>query len=436
MSAIEVGQRLRQARKARKLELAEAAKATRIRSHYLRALEEGEFAELPSPAQVRGFLRTYAEFLELDAQALFDLLSPPPEAQGGEQAATEPAATGEQPGESRAPRVFAELGAQLRQRRESLELAPLEVEEQTHIPEHYVQRLEQGAFDSFPSPTQARGMLGNYADFLGLDGNALLLRYAEALQQRFQARQATKPPKPQPKPPRLVFRPPAWLASLFSRDVLFGGLAGLMLLIFVVWSIGRIAAARAGEQPEPTAPPLTGLLLATPAAPGGPLTPLPGTPGSINLLEDASPTPGLLGEATIEVGNEGAIQLRLIALQRTWLRVTVDGGVEFEGRSLPGEIYTFSATEQILLLTGNGAALRGFLNEQDLGILGIYGEVVNIVFTREGAATPTVSPTPTFDPGLLTATAGAALTPSATLTPTITPSPQPTETADAGGDSP
>lgn len=435
MSAKEVGQRLRQARLASNLELAEIAKATRIRSHYLRALEEGEFDVLPSPAQVRGFLRTYAEFLELDAQALFALLSPPLVAPVGKDAATTPAPAAEESSTVQTPEVFTELGMLMRQRRESLELTVPEVEANTRIPEHYVRRLEQGGFDSFPSPSQARGMLGNYADFLGLDSNALLLRYAEALQQRFEAKQAARPPKPKSEPAKLVFRPPLWLTTMFSRDILFGGLAGLFLIVFVVWSIGRIAAARAGEQAEPTAPPLTGLLLATPGGPGGSATAQPGTPGSINLLGAPSATPGLIGEATIQAG-EGAIQLRLVSLQRTWMRIVVDGAVQFQGRTLPGDAYSFAAAGQILLLTGNGAALRAFLNEQDLGFLGIYGEVVSLVFTRAGAATPTLSPTPTIDPAILTSTANAALTPSATLTPTPPPTAEPTATDDLGGDNP
>jgi cytoskeletal protein RodZ len=435
MSAKEVGQQLRQARLARNLELVEIAKATRIRSHYLRALEEGEFDILPSPAQVRGFLRTYAEFLELDAQALFALLSPTPAAPVGEDATPAPAPAAGESGTIPTPQIFSELGMQLRQRRESLELTLPEVEANTRIPEHYVQRLEQGVFDSFPSPSQARGMLGNYADFLGLDSNALLLRYAEALQRRFEAKQAARPPKPKSEPAKLVFRPPLWLTTMFSRDILFGGLAGLLLIVFVVWSIGRIAAARAGEQAEPTAPPLTGLLLATPGGPEGTTTVLPGTPGSINLLGAPTATPGLIGEATIQVG-EGAIQLRLVSLQRTWMRIVVDGEVQFEGRTLPGDTFSFVATGQILLLTGNGAALRAFLNEQDLGFLGIYGEVVSLVFTRAGAATPTLSPTPTVDSGILTSTANAVLTPSATLTPTPLPTAEPTATVDPGGDNP
>src|SRR3970282_42533 len=102
---------------------------------------------------------------------------------------------------------------------------------------------------------QARGMLGNYSDFLGLDSNAILLRYAEALQQRLQAKQAALPLKPQPQQPKLVFRLPPWLVPLVSRDILFGGLAGLILLFFVVWSIGRIGPARAAQSPAASAPP-------------------------------------------------------------------------------------------------------------------------------------------------------------------------------------
>jgi hypothetical protein len=154
------------------------------------------------------------------------------------------------------------------------------------------------------------------------------------------------------------------------------------------------------------------------------------------LLAQQSPTPGLLGESTIQVSSFGGVSLRLISLARTWMRVTVDGQVQFEGRTLPGETYMYNAAGQILLLSGNGAALRAFLNDQDLGILGIFGEVVNITFSPEGAATPTLSPTPTIDPGILTSTANAALTPSATATPSVTPSPQPTATVDSSGSNP
>lgn len=425
MSSEDVGQKLRQAREGRGLELAEAAKATRIRSHYLRALEEGDFGVLPSPAQVRGFLRAYAEYLELDSKQLFEMLKPPkpgtPE-QAQPVSRIRPEQTKDQ-----VQAAFASIGAELHKSRESLQLSYEEIESSTHLPAHYLDRLEHGDFDKFPSPSQARGMLGSYAEFLGLESEKLLARYADAVQLRFLARQVAKPAKPKRERPKLIFRMPEWLAPLLSRDIVFGGIAGLFLLLFVVWSIGRIAAAAAGQTPEPTAPPLIGLLLPSEGAPAAVTgTPVGGSGESINLLGQETPTPGLLGEATIQAGAFGNIAVRLIATQRTWMRVNVDGRVEFEGRTLPGESYTFTATGQIVLLTGNGSALRAFLNEQDLGILGLYGQVVEVVFSAEGAATPTLSPTPTIDPGILTATAGAALTPSPTPTATATPSPQAT----------
>ena len=61
---------LQEARLARGLEIADAARALRIRAVYLAALEEGRFAELPGPTYVAGFLRAYGRFLALDGDEL------------------------------------------------------------------------------------------------------------------------------------------------------------------------------------------------------------------------------------------------------------------------------------------------------------------------------------------------------------------------------
>jgi cytoskeletal protein RodZ len=68
----EIGTSLRQARQHRALEIADVERETRIRAKYLVALEEERFAVLPGIAYVRGFLRTYAEFLGLDGNLLVD----------------------------------------------------------------------------------------------------------------------------------------------------------------------------------------------------------------------------------------------------------------------------------------------------------------------------------------------------------------------------
>ncbi|MQA76401.1 MAG: hypothetical protein GEU88_19100 [Solirubrobacterales bacterium] len=68
--ALEVGQTLREARIGRGIELDEVERATKIRARFLRAMEEERWEALPGAAYARGFLATYARYLELDEGAL------------------------------------------------------------------------------------------------------------------------------------------------------------------------------------------------------------------------------------------------------------------------------------------------------------------------------------------------------------------------------
>jgi len=68
----EIGTSLREARIRRGIDFAQAEQATKIRGKYLRALEEEQFELLPAETYVKGFLRTYAEYLGLDGQLYVD----------------------------------------------------------------------------------------------------------------------------------------------------------------------------------------------------------------------------------------------------------------------------------------------------------------------------------------------------------------------------
>ena len=65
-----IGEKLRQAREARKISIKDVVKETNISSVYLLALEEEKFDKFPSETYLVGFLRTYAEFLKLDVDAI------------------------------------------------------------------------------------------------------------------------------------------------------------------------------------------------------------------------------------------------------------------------------------------------------------------------------------------------------------------------------
>lgn len=68
----EIGEMLREARMRRRIDMTEVESATKIRGKYLRALENEEWDLLPGPTFVKTFLRTYAEYLDLDPRLLVE----------------------------------------------------------------------------------------------------------------------------------------------------------------------------------------------------------------------------------------------------------------------------------------------------------------------------------------------------------------------------
>ena len=68
----EIGNSLREARERQGLGYPEIELATKIRAKYIRALEEDDFTSIPGDAYIRGFLRTYAEYLGLDGDVYVD----------------------------------------------------------------------------------------------------------------------------------------------------------------------------------------------------------------------------------------------------------------------------------------------------------------------------------------------------------------------------
>jgi cytoskeletal protein RodZ len=415
-----VGKQLRQARLAQEISLEEVSKELHIRARYLQALENGDLSVLPSAVQVRGFLRSYADYLQLDSQQLLDSLQQP-EPEPDQQ---DPPPTLEAPAQDSieiakaVSAIYQEIGHSIQQRRETLGLSVEDIEEHTHIPAHYVGYIESGQFENFPSPVQARGMLGNYVDFLEMDANTVLLRYAEALQTGLAARQPIQTisddeidaDTPESSPPQTL-RMPLWLRSIISPDTILIGVVGTIIIGVTIWGIGRITRTISEAVPQPTAPSLVEVLLPSPTPEASPTATLLATP-TLQLLDVGDDEEGEVATAipTIPVAGQSNIQLYVIVRQRTYLKVTVDGDIEFEGRTTEGSTLAFTGNQTVEVLTGNAAALQIFFNEQDLGSLGIIGEVTNLVFTRDGVIIPTATPTPTLSPEEI-----LELTPTTTL---------------------
>lgn len=320
--------------------------------------------------------------------------------------------------------ILRELGSQLRRQREALGISLNDVERFTSIRVHYLKALEEGRLANLPSAVQGRGMLNNYAKFLNLDADALLLRFADALQLRREGIAAASAPRSS-RPTAPINEAQALagagrmaaLRRLLSADLVVGGGVVVVLLGFIIWGIAWISGQTSQEEIEPTAPPIVDVLLSS--TPGG----LVFTPTIEPTLMSGAGEPGSAQSATAveaPITSTDPLQLTVIVRQRAWMRVIADGREVFSGRVAPGEsAYSFTAQERIDILTGNGAGLQLIFNQQDLGVLGAIGEVAGRIFTINGVITPTpaLSPTPTQTPP-------PTFTPTPTqrvITPTVTP---------------
>jgi cytoskeleton protein RodZ len=309
--------------------------------------------------------------------------------------------------------IFAEIGMKLRERRELISLTFDEVERHTKLRAAFVKALEDGAFDKLPSPVQTRGMLANYATFLDLDTDVILLRFADGLQARRYEKYAETPRE---KIQTEVITSMPFLRSFIAGDLIFGVVMIAILFALAIWGVGRVVSSQNEQNAEATAPSIVDILGNTPL----PTASLNATFAPVD--ENSLTTPGAETPANLELNAN--VVVSIFAVERVFARISVDGELAFEGRFTPGETMAFEASDQVMVLTGNAAALRITYNGRDLGLMGNIGEVVSRVYLITGVAvpTPTISPTPTN-----------TLPPTITLTPTLTPTTIPTVTPPDGG---
>src|SRR6185369_13867165 len=213
--------------------------------------------------------------------------------------------------------IFKNIGKDLRERRELLSLHFDEVERNTHVKAHYLDALERGALDDLPSTVQTRGMLSNYATFLDMDVDALLLRFADALQARHRERNPHKAAR-KPGQPIISNIPP--VRTFIAGDMIFGVSVAILLVGFAVWGVSRVMAIQSQRDVKPTAPSISEVLLASPG------------PSLLSVTPTLLPVESIPGEATVTVeiptqNVNAQVQLNLVAVERTYMRVIVDGKV-------------------------------------------------------------------------------------------------------------
>ena len=425
-----IGALLKQLRESQGIALETIANKTHISLAYLQAIEAGDDETLPSKVHLRGFLRLYAHELGVDLDNLegstdqptsnveappdqieVDIEYPQPESDipqqdtepkpepsqdvdfhGSPSTTPEPETATDTSKPAQSAQILKAIGTKIKQRRGLLSLSIKDIHDNIRIPEVHLQSIEQGHFDQLPSPVQAKGMLVNYADFLNMDTDALLLEFTDALQLQRIEKQAV-PPKRGRRSARELSPTALRLKNFFSLDLLVITTLFIAFAIFVIWGVNRILSNGSTPLAENDIPAVSDILLAsdTPT----PMLSLEQDPTEIIDEQEVEPVEDELPLFTPVVSTD-PITIILLPRQRLWVQVTVDDELVFQGRLLPGNVYDYSGQEQIDILTGNAGALQILFNNQDIGSPGLIGRVASLSFTESGLVLPPPTSTPAF----------------------------------------
>ena len=258
------------------------------------------------------------------------------------------------------------LGDEFRAAREARHLSLSDVSEQIHIRSVYLQSIEDEDWSAIAAPVYVRGFLRTYARFLGLDPEASVEAYNEAIDQA--DRVASGPLRVTPNSRN---GPSLWL--------IVAALAAVILVVFVGYSYYKLqtgtgdtaqTTANPGVPGIATDPPSPGLGAATDAASPAPGASALATAGPDDALATPEPSP-----STTPPGR--TLEVRLT--QVSWILVAVDGKPRLEGTFPAGTQKAFHGSSASIR-TGNAGGVDVTVNGKDVGPMGKSGDVVEKTF--------------------------------------------------------
>ncbi|MCX6345276.1 MAG: DUF4115 domain-containing protein [Armatimonadetes bacterium] len=249
------------------------------------------------------------------------------------------------------------IGNVLKKERESRGLSFKEVQDATKITIQNLSALEEDRFDAFPNRVYSRAFLRDYANYLGLDSDALLTRYESSLINQQET----------------VIAPPPRLGSAWK----FVGRLALTLIV-----VGAVAAGGYYyyDKSCKDAADLQDAGLLVPRMPAVVTPPTVSTPPAGPAIEPT--TPAAPDKLTLQVA----------ALQDVWLRIVADGKKVYEGILPQGGIKTWEAKKVIFIRTGKAGGVQLKLNGVTQPSLGPLRTPANKEFKMPVVTTPPTAP--------------------------------------------
>ncbi len=268
------------------------------------------------------------------------------------------------------------IGEILRSTREAKGITLEQAEEDTKIRKRYLQALEDGDYDIIPGRVYAKGFLRNYATYLGLNQEEIMMEYkllgmpvkddyartdiqASINRLRSNRRSSKK----------------AYLLTVLVA------ILAVVTLVFYNF-IYKNAAKPTGKTANPPVNEQAGV-----PANKQKNEPVDNSVYSVPNQDATAPEQGAPLRSGVSGGGQvpqdtGGINITLKGKDQVcWTRVTVDGVVRFTGNINPGETRTFSGTNKIVIKLGNAGGVEVIENGRNLGSLGSMGDVVTREFT-------------------------------------------------------
>jgi transcriptional regulator with XRE-family HTH domain len=260
--------------------------------------------------------------------------------------------------------VLKELGDYLRQAREKQNISLKDIQEATKIRLRYLEAIEQGDLAVIPGEVYRKGFIVNYAETVGLDGQAVLQKYYELSGNKAES----GPVQPSNEETATANQDPVLEKGVKSGDHSRSNLSPVLVWFGVVVLAGAILF----------------FVFFNPAAKKDP-------PARATAAVQPRPSP-VAQEVSPASAYPSPIYVEADFIDRVWVRVNADGSLIFseDGRTFDpkdGKQFWSAQTEMEIRL-GNPLGVRLSLNGKYLGQLGKYGEPVTVKLTPDGIVAP------------------------------------------------
>jgi cytoskeleton protein RodZ len=256
-----------------------------------------------------------------------------------------------------------QLGELLKKAREEKGASLEEAAKATHIQPRYLEALEQNDLSAFSSPVVARGLIRNYARYLGMDPVEALTLYDGKGRLPVKGQRLT--------PNGIEFMDLSMSRrSAFSWELLIG-LVLVLVLVGGGWYLFSGNIVEASVTATPTKTPLAAGLTEESALLLPTVTPLPSsTPTS--LPPTGTPTPVIYSGVEVEL----ALQ------QSSWVQILADDVKVFEGILQPGDRESWRGERRVAIRAGNGGGVEVIVNGTSRGLMGAEGQVVDQIWEK------------------------------------------------------